>query len=114
MSGAIAGLIGAGLLAGASLFLFVLARRRSDPGFDHRIVMPIVGVVSVPTLLATGISLGLCAYHAASYSLLALGRDVLPTPLPQDRWWVLPIGVVVVVLISRLIDGLEKDDAPAA
>ncbi len=109
--GPIMGLVGAGVLVGAAGLLFYWVRRGSSTGDTHRVRIPWPGsgaVVGTPTILTAGLCLALCAYHAASFSLAAIGRDVLPTPLRPGLWWVLPVATVVAVGLSLWTDRLEQ------
>ena len=111
-AGVIAGLVGAGVLGGAGLWVLALGRRREELDKSHRVVVPIFGVVGVPTVLAVGVALLLCAYHAAAFSLTAMGTNALPTPLTVDRWWVLPLGFGIVVVLCWVIERLEQSFDP--
>lgn len=117
--GPIIGLVGAGVLVGAAGLVFFWARRGAQIKGTHRVPIPWPGggaVVGTPTLLTAGLCLALGAYHAASFSLAAMGRDVLPTPLRPGLWWVLPLGTAVAVGLSvwtdRLEERIEQRDEP--
>ena len=91
--------------------VFFWARRPAATKDTHRVRIPWPGggaVVGTPTLLTAGLCLALCAYHAASFSLAVMGRDVLPTPLRPGLWWVLPVGSVVAVGLSLCTDRIEQ------
>ncbi len=107
------GLIGAGILIGASITLFVFARRKTNRLDSQRVRLPAIGgeqgiAVGVPTVLAAGLALGVSGYHAAAYSLQAMGQHTLPTMLPSGLWWVFPVGTTVVVGLSLLTDSFES------
>jgi len=102
------GLIGAGILIGASITLFVFARRKTNRLDSQRVRLPAMIAVGVPTVLAAGLALGVSGYHAAAYSLQAMGQHTLPTMLPSGLWWVFPVGTTVVVGLSLLTDSFES------
>lgn len=111
--GPIVGLIGAGVLIGASIALFVLARRKAHRFDSQKVRLPAVGggqgiAVGVPTVLTAGLAFGISGYHAAAYSLQSMGQHTLPTMVPSGLWWVFPVGTAAVVGLSLLTDLLES------
>jgi hypothetical protein len=92
--------------------VLALGRRRDELDKSHRVVVPLVGVVGVPTVLVVGVALLLCAYHAAAFSLVAMGTSALPTPLTVDHWWVLPLGLAIVIALCWVIERLEQSSDP--
>ena len=106
MLGATAGLIGAGVLAGAAGLLFWLTRR--GRASTHEVRLTEGFALGTPTVLTAALALALCAYHTAAFSLQSLGRDVLPTPLASGLWWVLPIGTAGVIGLSLWSDRIES------
>ena len=101
----IAGVVAAGVLLVSGLWVLWAARHRET---DQHVLMPIVGVVSVPTCLTAGISMMVLGYHAMVYSLPA-SLDLLAVPI--DRWWILVVGIVIVAGLTAMAEWLEHRDS---
>ncbi|MCL4741731.1 MAG: hypothetical protein KJZ54_05945 [Phycisphaerales bacterium] len=94
-----------GALAAAGVYLLWAARRgRSE---DHRVRLPVVGVVGVPTCLTGGLALLIGAYHAAVYG--SPGAAGLPA-VPVDRWWLVAGLVVAACAGAALAEAFERGE----
>lgn len=101
--GHVGGLVAAGGMLAAALWVLWAARARRDE--QHRVVLPGIGKVGNPTCLTLGLCLAVGAYHAAAYSLLPV---VALVAVPLGRWWVVAGAIAVAVAGSLAAEALER------
>lgn len=95
------------LVAGYGLRLFLLATRdmrRLAEGEPDSPPSAARAPVSPPTRMVSALSCLLVGYHLVAYAARGAWPGIC---IPRDQWYVLALGVVAAVGLSRLTDTLE-------